>query len=849
MNELNKLNTSETLLHQSASEIMEMKKHISLIKTHFLESSVKVALKKQKMNNIKLIYGFLKGSLIKWISLLKETKNIKQKKQFAKLFSQLGSIQYDISTWSTSNNITKRRNLVITDIFIKKIKNKMEKVKNNFENILGSIFIESKSNIDEIFFLFSTIKTVQFQNPYDEFMNCLIKMLKISILNISKNYILPIINQYALDNNNENKDGQKFSLFKTVILTENQIINTVPILLKKLLIIAENYNNYMEKPNLKEDNSNKKGNKVKKLLYEKREIFLDIFEKKISKILQFLYNNIPSINNNNFSNKNNFLLFLTYINLFSESLKFYFCVENSKNYLEKFLVSIVNTQIKTNIKLHIRKTGIMLSGDNWKRVALQDSNEIFVSNKKNIPLQYKKYLPAFNEEAKTYLNSLLTKQKSKFKNIVDLFNKIVENPDNINNFVNDQENIIELFTKKFDNSKIILSTSSFSLIKSLIESIIDLSLFDSLSNEIYQQIFNLFDYYILASVNMFMIQKTYFAQIFETIDIEETKRKQTLLTTVEFALFLENHMHLRKFFNETKRNLAQLYNLPKIDIFSSNTDETDSKQIYFPKLNSQVLINEANVYCLLVESIVLVESILSILKYIRTISNTQKKQFEDKFLLYKKAIGELRSFLYKPLCGNIFRLEPIIIKMLNQQWEISSDDVVDFSEASPFIYSLIDEIFDKYDKLNLLSGGSLTDKASIRFFDILLKYVIERFLDSIARIKKSNSTGRSVLLKDIKFFKQKLEEYFKDNKKKIHLENTFNRLILYVNSWYNKEDDLIQYIKETKIDYKYILSILYYGDYFSKITKTQRIDFTIKIEEVYYEIVAQINDYLVNQMN
>ena len=236
-------------------------------------------------------------------------------------------------------------------------------------------------------------------------------------------------------------------------------------------------------------------------------------------------------------------------------------------------------------------------------------------------------------------------------------------------------------------------------------------------------------------------------------------------------------MHLRKFFNETKRNLAQLYNLPKIDIFSSNTDETDSKQIYFPKLNSQVLINEANVYCLLVESIVLVESILSILKYIRTISNTQKKQFEDKFLLYKKAIGELRSFLYKPLCGNIFRLEPIIIKMLNQQWEISSDDVVDFSEASPFIYSLIDEIFDKYDKLNLLSGGSLTDKANIRFFDVLLKYVIERFLDSIARIKKSNSTGRSVLLKDIKFFKQKLEEYFKDNKKKIHLEDNFNRLI------------------------------------------------------------------------
>ena len=276
--------------------------------------------------------------------------------------------------------------------------------------------------------------------------------------------------------------------------------------------------------------------------------------------------------------------------------------------MDNFIISLVKTQIQTTVKLHIRKTGIMLSGDNWKRIALQDTNEIFVSTKKNIPTQYKQLLTAFNPKAKEFINGLLSK-KGKYKNITDLFNKFVDNPDIINTLC-EKENEVNLFTKKFDNSKIILSTSSFSLIKSRIECVSDLILYDALANDILIQIFNLFDYYILASVNMFMIQKSYFAQIFETIDIEETKKKNSLLTTVEFSLFLEGYMHLRKFFNITRRNLAALYNLPKIDIFTSTSDESDTKNIYFPKLNAQVLINEANVYCLLVESIVLVESII-----------------------------------------------------------------------------------------------------------------------------------------------------------------------------------------------------------------------------------------------
>ena len=101
---------------------------------------------------------------------------------------------------------------------------------------------------------------------------------------------------------------------------------------------------------------------------------------------------------------------------------------------------------------------------------------------------------------------------------------------------------------------------------------------------------------------------------------------------------------------------------------------------------------------------------------------------------------------------------------------------------------------------------------------------------------------------DIKFLCEN-PDLVKENIKKIHLEDSFNKLILYVNSWYNRENELIAYVKETKIDYKYVLAILYYGDYFGKMTKMQRSDFVVKLEEVYYQIVTEINNVLINEMN
>ena len=76
MNELNKLNKTENLLMKSMNQIGVMRHHMKNIKGHFLECEVNIALKKQKMKNLKRMHEFLKQYLVKWITMLKETKEI-----------------------------------------------------------------------------------------------------------------------------------------------------------------------------------------------------------------------------------------------------------------------------------------------------------------------------------------------------------------------------------------------------------------------------------------------------------------------------------------------------------------------------------------------------------------------------------------------------------------------------------------------------------------------------------------------------------------------------------------------------------------------------------------------------
>jgi len=96
--------------------------------------------------------------------------------------------------------------------------------------------------------------------------------------------------------------------------------------------------------------------------------FFTLMEKKNAKVIN-VYRNIFK----EMSTKN-LICSMVYYNLFLKRLQIYFRI-NSSDFIFKYMNEIIMENIKfSNLQL-IRKIGVLLSGDNWKRVALQDNHE------------------------------------------------------------------------------------------------------------------------------------------------------------------------------------------------------------------------------------------------------------------------------------------------------------------------------------------------------------------------------------------------------------------------------------------------------------------------------------------
>jgi hypothetical protein len=113
----------------------------------------------------------------------------------------------------------------------------------------------------------------------------------------------------------------------------------------------------------------------------------------------------------------------------------------------------------------------------------------------------------------------------------------------------------------------------------------------------------------------------------------------------------------------------------------------------------------------------------------------QNKTIVNTIGHYEILLKELKEFFYKPICNNVFKIEPVLNKIINLKWEPKETDG-DLSEANPFVDNIFQEICEKYDKLYLLSGGSLTIKSQMRFLDVVIIYINERILDTLGKIKK-----------------------------------------------------------------------------------------------------------------
>ena len=895
LNELVKLETTEKRLNDSIIMIKILKGNISSFKNKYINCSMKIVLNKLKYNNLCKLKNFMENTLNRWRIGFQEAKKLKNQGEGYTLFNKYTKIQNEIVQWKNEkDNIffkNKKNNFLLTDLLIQKLKKKLESIKKYFDDKLSIIFTERQNDLQSIYNLFCIIKVLSTQDPIEAFKLALKKSMRDSIFFTCRDIISQNVNNvYNINVQNINK----FSVFKLYSLKENDYFRIINILLSKVISIAECYYNYVNQ---------EKGNNIGKLLVDSSKDFFELFEKKISKVITLLS---PSLSTSmdiiNVSQP--FIKYISCINLFTLTLQYYFNYNESK-YIKPYITDLIKKQFNFQIKYFIKKICVFLGSDIWKRIPYEEKiSPLYLgapnkNNQNNNTYHYQIFMSFYNKDSYDFMFNINKTSNGIYENIPELFHKFIDEHDDVisnikyndklNQFSSSSNNLhtnlnlninMEKKTKKDNNeeedintlisSKDILSGATITTIRFIREFLDNIFLYNSLKDYIFKKALIIFEYYFIGSLNILMFNKQYFEQIFKIVDLVNMKKPNGLNSTSEFALFLGNFMDLKKFLCKSLSDLSELYG-SRVNLFedtnklnNTNVNELlEQNKVIFPKLNPSMPLDTTNKYCLLIESLVLVESVYSVYNYIKKykkviynngldiFSSTDKNndkiistEYDNILILYKQALKQLTSYLYRPVCLNILIIHPILKKISLRKWDIK-DKPKKKDSVGNYINLIIVEIIEKLDKLELLSGWSLTEKSFLRFFDILIDVIINNLIDTISRIKNWSEAGRNLFYEDMETFKVMLIEKLKEKNLKPNMDIYFNKLFRYIKAWFYNEEQIMAYINEEKIEYKHIKSIIENGAEFKNKSFNDKKKFLTKIEEMYYGIITVLNDRLI----
>ena len=895
LNELVKLETTEKRLNDSIIMIKILKGNISSFKNKYINCSMKIVLNKLKYNNLCKLKNFMENTLNRWRIGFQEAKKLKNQGEGYTLFNKYTKIQNEIVQWKNEkDNIffkNKKNNFLLTDLLIQKLKKKLESIKKYFDDKLSIIFTERQNDLQSIYNLFCIIKVLSTQDPIEAFKLALKKSMRDSIFFTCRDIISQNVNNvYNINVQNINK----FSVFKLYSLKENDYFRIINILLSKVISIAECYYNYVNQ---------EKGNNIGKLLVDSSKDFFELFEKKISKVITLLS---PSLSTSmdiiNVSQP--FIKYISCINLFTLTLQYYFNYNESK-YIKPYITDLIKKQFNFQIKYFIKKICVFLGSDIWKRIPYEEKiSPLYLgapnkNNQNNNTYHYQIFMSFYNKDSYDFMFNINKTSNGIYENIPELFHKFIDEHDDVisnikyndklNQFSSSSNNLhtnlnlninMEKETKKDNNeeedintlisSKDILSGATITTIRFIREFLDNIFLYNSLKDYIFKKVLIIFEYYFIGSLNILMFNKQYFEQIFKIVDLVNMKKPNGLNSTSEFALFLGNFMDLKKFLCKSLSDLSELYG-SRVNLFedtnklnNTNVNELlEQNKVIFPKLNPSMPLDTTNKYCLLIESLVLVESVYSVYNYIKKykkviynngldiFSSTDKNndkiistEYDNILILYKQALKQLTSYLYRPVCLNILIIHPILKKISLRKWDIK-DKPKKKDTVGNYINLIIVEIIEKLDKLELLSGWSLTEKSFLRFFDILIDVIINNLIDTISRIKNWSEAGRNLFYEDMETFKVMLIEKLKEKNLKPNMDIYFNKLFRYIKAWFYNEEQIMAYINEEKIEYKHIKSIIENGAEFKNKSFNDKKKFLTKIEEMYYGIITVLNDRLI----
>ena len=564
-------------------KIHSNKKEILVMKKCNIDNTIKLILKKKKFENLSALYSILKNIIF---PCYKDIKNLKLKKmnfnyikyyeENIRLINEVALIDKNIikkfNQDNANNNQIKKFNV------IEEIKNKLLRKKEKFIKIYhyekSNLFNSKKSYISHLYYLFTKEHNIQnkdndkIDNNNDNQSSLFVTEMQKIYKQKLKQIILETVQIYRNKKNQDSNEVVIFNLKKPRLSEINNIVieeNTLIACFKNIFLKLKNhvdillyYYNLI--------NSNEKSNDFNDEMYEcfKNEIksrkneFYEILDKNLAKLTTLFDNSRKKRQEELEISKNNLLFLINLMCLFEKMIKIKFNVKYNK-YLNLALKNCIINQIKLENKKMIDKAMILLPNDIWEKNTLDISFFNIESMKERIPFHLRKFISFFNEsEIKESLTSKLVNRD----NIEDIFNYI-NNNENLNNNSNNNNNnndiianninfdeVINLYINKINKNEIdnlqkqieeeeknllifnkplkynstFITNSSCCILRGIEEQLINLVIFDSLTYEIFSELFDTIDLYIFISFKMFMKKSKHLSELLKNLNFKDIQK-------------------------------------------------------------------------------------------------------------------------------------------------------------------------------------------------------------------------------------------------------------------------------------------------------------------------------------
>ena len=619
---MNKIRELTKIIDFYYDKIHSKKKEIIIMKSCNIDNTMKLILKKKKFENLYKLYTILKFNILSCYKDIKKLKlktmnfnYIKYYEENNRLIKEVELIEKNIIKEFNEDNNNKNRIKkfnVIEDIK-KKLLRKKEKFNKIYNSEKNSIFDSKKSHITHLYYLFNEENNIQIndtninnntnnnQKNNGLFVTEMAKIFKLKL----KKIILETVQYYRNKENQDinsiiifNLNKPKLSDIKNICLEENNLIicfKNIFIKLKNHVDIFLYYYNLICSNEIDTNKYEDFRNEIK----SRKNEFYEIVDKNISKLTILLDNTTKKDN----ILKKNLLIIINLLCLFEKLLKIKFNVKYNK-YLNVALKNTLIDIIKYENKKVIDKAMALLPNDIWEKNTLDKSFFNLDAIQERIPFYLRKFISFFNEsEIKESLTSKLVNKD----NIEDIFNYIINNNDNfignnnndlininfdevINLYINkdtaenlkkdiESENEIIIFNNPLKYESAYVTNSSCCIIRGIEEQVINLIIFESITYDIFSELFDTIDLYMFISFKMFIKDNKYISDLLKNLNLKEIQKD---IGNIDYWSNIitnqKKYMELKKFYIAMEKKFMENFG----DNKEFNSDE--EKQTFIDKL-------------------------------------------------------------------------------------------------------------------------------------------------------------------------------------------------------------------------------------------------------------------------